>query len=100
MIPSNFYKFLKDLKRRTLDEGLVWSSHSDTRMVEYDHENFNIRIRYYFDDDLGTPFFYIYYVDKTRGEDYVFNTSKYEADYYEIEDIFAIAQDSGFNSPW
>lgn len=100
MIPSNFYQFLRDLKRKTINEGLVWNTLSDTKMVEYDHENFNIRIRYYFDDELAIPFFYIYYEDKKRDEEYVFNTSKYESDYYEVEDIFSIAQDSGFKSPW
>jgi len=100
MIPNNFSQFMRDLKQRTLQGQITWVSHSEPRMVEYDHENFNVRIRYYFDEDVTAPFFYIYYLDKKKDENYVFNTSKYESDYYDIDEIFSIALDSTFKSPW
>jgi hypothetical protein len=100
MIPNKFIDFIKDLRSKTLDGEVVWEVYSDPQMVEYNHRNFNIRVRYYFDEDLTVPFFYVYYRDKKRGQDYVFNTSKYESDYFLVEDLFSNAQASDFKNPW
>ncbi|OON24199.1 hypothetical protein BI372_02805 [Acinetobacter pittii] len=100
MIPNKFIDFIKDLRSKTINGELIWEVYSDPQMVEYDHRKFNIRVRYYFDEDLTTPFFYVYYTDKMRNQDYVFNTSKYESDYFLIEDLFANAQASDFQNPW
>lgn len=100
MLPEKIRNFVLELTKRTENGQLSWVYDDETESVFLQEPQFNVTLRYSFNELEECGEFVLLYFDHTRGKDYRFYTNQRFTDYDSVRRLFDSAQSSGLNLPF
>lgn len=97
MLPSKIADTLTKLRTKTESGELIWDYNDENSTVSLNQAEFQITLKYSFNETEEVGQFGISYFDPNTNKEYYFSTSQNFRDYEIARQLFDSAQSSGLN---